>query len=85
MTDKLVGASELVRALTPCLFGLTGLTIILCAVLNSEKLSGDRFAYTVGSGVAFLTSGAGGFSPQNRPQAQTRVNHADQIDIDQSK
>ncbi|MEG4529894.1 hypothetical protein [Microcoleus sp. D2_18a_D3] len=82
--ENISAISEIIRALTPGIFGISGLTIILCAILNSERLVGDRFAYTIGAAGAFLGSAAGGFSPQNR-QSQTRVNHADQIDIDQSK
>ena len=75
--------SEIIRALTPPIFGVASLTIILCAILNSERLTGDRFAYVIGAGGAFGGYAAGGFSPQNR-QAQNRIS-ADQVDIDQSK
>ncbi|MEG4861222.1 hypothetical protein QUB75_27070 [Microcoleus sp. K1-B6] len=74
---------EIIRALTPCLFGSASLVIILCAIFNSDKLLGDRFAYTLGTAGAFLGSAAGGFSPQNR-QSQNRIS-AEQVDIDQSK
>lgn len=76
---------EAVRACTPALFGLSGLIIILCALFNSEKLVGDRFAYVIGAAGAFGGYAAGGYSPSQRQQPQTKVNHADQVDIDQSK
>jgi len=75
---------EVIRSLTPIFFGSGSLIIILIAIINSERLLGDRFAYVLGTAGGFLGSAAGGFSPQNRQQ-QTRVNHVDQIDIDQSK
>lgn len=75
---------EIIRALTPCTFGIASLIIILCAIFNGEKLVGDRFAYIIGAGSAFGGYAAGGFSPQNR-QSQTRVGHADQVDIDNTK
>lgn len=73
---------EIIRALTPCTFGIASLIIILCAIFNSERLGGDRFAYVIGAGGAFGGYAAGGYSPQNRQVAQTRVGHADQVDID---
>lgn len=84
-SDNLYAAAEIIRSLTPYAFGAGSLIIILCAILNSERLVGDRFAYTIGAAGAFLGSAAGGFSPQNRQAPQTRVGHADQVDIDQSK
>lgn len=74
---------EIIRALTPPVFGFASLTIILCAVFNSERLTGDRFAYVIGAGGAFGGYAAGGFSPQAK-QPQTRVGHAEQVEIDQS-
>ncbi|MEG4915742.1 hypothetical protein [Microcoleus sp. B7-D4] len=84
-SENIYAVAEIIRALTPFFFGSAGLVIILCAILNSDRLVGDRFAYTIGAAGAFLGSAAGGFSPQNRQQPQTKVGHADQIDIDQSK
>lgn len=81
--DNLYVVSEIIRALTPFFFASGGLAIILCAVLNSEKLAGDRFIYVLASAGPLLGSAAGGFSPQNR-QPQNRIS-ADQVDIDQSK
>lgn len=83
-SDNLYAAAEIIRSLTPYAFGSAGLAIILCAVLNSERLAGDRFIYVLASAGPLLGSAAGGFSPQTR-QSQTRVTHADQVDIDQSK
>lgn len=84
-SESLYAVAEIIRSFTPYGFGGAGLVIILCAILNSDRLVGDRFAYVVGAGGAFLGSAAGGFSPQNRQSPQTRVGHADQVDIDQSK
>lgn len=83
-TDNFYGIAEIVRAFTPYAFAGAGLTIAVCAIVNSDRLVGDRFAYTIGVAGAFLGASAGGFSPQSR-QAQTRVGHADQVEIDQSK
>lgn len=83
-SETLYAAAEIIRSLTPYFFGTAGLAIILCAVLNSDKLAGDRFIYVLATAGPLLGSAAGGFSPQSR-QAQTRVGHADQVDIDQSK
>lgn len=80
--DNLYAGAEIIRSLTPYFFGGAGLIIFLCAILNSEKLPGDRFAYTLGAAGTFLGSAAGGYSPQNRQAPQTRVGHADQVDID---
>ncbi|MEG4484846.1 hypothetical protein [Microcoleus sp. D2_18a_B4] len=74
---------EIVRSLTPCALGIAGFSLAVCAILNSERLTGDRFAYTLGVAGTFLGSAAGGYSPQNR-QSQNRIS-ADQVDIDQSK
>ncbi len=84
-SDNLYATAEIIRSLTPYAFGVGAVTIILCAIFNSDRLTGDRFAYTIGAAGAFLGSAAGGFSPQNRQSPQTRVGHADQVDIDQSK
>ncbi|MEG3899802.1 MULTISPECIES: hypothetical protein [unclassified Microcoleus] len=83
--ETLYAVAEITRSSTPYIFGLIGLTIILCGIFNSGRLSGDRFAYVMGAGGAFGGYAAGGFSPQNRQSPQTRVGHADQVDIDQSK
>lgn len=77
--------AEVIRAFTPCMFGIIGSILILCAIFNSEKLIGDRFAYVIGAAGAFGGYAAGGYSPSQRQQPQTKVNHADQVDIDQSK
>jgi len=79
----LYGTAEVIRASTPVFFGTAGLAIILIAVVNSEKLPGDRFIYVLGSAGPLLGFAGGGFSPQNR-SPQNRIN-ADQVDIDQSK
>ena len=81
--ETLYAIAEITRSSTPYVFGLIGLTIILCGIFNSDRLSGDRFAYVMGAGGAFGGYAAGGFSPQNR-SPQNRIN-ADQVDIDQSK
>ena len=83
--DNLYAAAEIIRSLTPYFFGSAGFVIILCAILNSDRLAGDRFIYVLASAGPLLGSAAGGFSPQNRQSPQTRVGHADQVDIDQSK
>ncbi|MEG4579368.1 hypothetical protein QUA71_06995 [Microcoleus sp. MON1_C5] len=83
-SESFEAISELARSFTPYVFGVAGLTIILCAIFNSDRLVGDRFAYVIGAGGAFGGYAAGGFSPQGR-SPQNRVNHADRIDIDQSK
>ena len=83
--ETIYATAEIARSFTPYIFGVIGLSIILCAIFNSERLVGDRFAYVIGAGGAFGGYAAGGFSPQNRQSPQTRVSHADQIDIDQSK
>lgn len=80
--DNLAAICELIRALTPNIYGLTGATIIFLAIINSERLIGDRFVYVVGAGSALGAAGAGGFSPQNR-QSQNRID-AERVDIDQS-
>jgi len=84
-SDNIYALAELSRSLTP--FGLIvgSLIVVSLAVNNSEKLVGDRFVYVVGIAGTFLGAAAGGYSPQQRQQPQTRVNHADQVDIDQSK
>lgn len=81
-SENFYGIAEIVRSFTPHFLGGAALTIFLCAIFNSEKLPGDRFAYTLGGAGAFLGAAAGGYSPQNRQAPQTRVGHADQIDID---
>jgi len=83
MKGDLYGISEIIRSLTPVFFATAGLGIILGAVLNSEKLPGDRFIYVLSSAGPLLGFAGGGFSPQNR-SPQNRIN-ADQVDIDQSK
>lgn len=82
-SENLYATAEIIRSLTPIMLGGASLIIFLCAIFNSNNLVGDRFAYTLGGAGIFLGSAAGGFSPQNR-QSQTRVGHADNIDIDQS-
>lgn len=82
-SENLYALAEIIRAFTPYAFGGAGFAIILCAVLNSDRLAGDRFIYVLASAGPLLGSAAGGFSPETR-QAQTRVGHADQVDI-QSK
>lgn len=83
-SENLVLVCELVRALTPCLYGAFGSILIFIAIVNSERLIGDRFAYVIGTAGAVGAAGAGGFSPQNNRQSQNRIS-ADQVDIDQSK
>lgn len=80
-SENFYAIAEITRSFTPYAFGAAGLTIILCAIFNSDRLVGDRFAYVVGAGGAFLGSAAGGFSPQSR-QPQTRVERVDHVDID---
>ncbi|MEG4419378.1 hypothetical protein QUA70_12315 [Microcoleus sp. LAD1_D5] len=84
MKPDLYGIAEIIRSLTPLFFASAGLAIILAAVVNSEKLAGDRFIYVLASAGPLLGFAGGGFSPQNR-SPQNRVDHADRIDIDQSK
>ena len=84
-SENLYALAEIIRSFTPYFFGSAGLVIILCAILNSDRLAGDRFIYVLASAGPLLGSAAGGFSPQNRQSPQTRVGHADQVDIDQSK
>lgn len=78
-SESLYAVAEIARSFTPYAFGAAGLTIILCAIFNSDRLVGDRFAYVVGAGGAFLGSAAGGFSPQQSRQFQTKV---DRVEID---
>ncbi len=80
--ENFYAIAEIARSFTPYAFGAVGLTIILCAIFNSDRLTGDRFAYVIGAGSAFGGYAAGGFSPQGRQSPQTRVGHADQVDID---
>ena len=46
-SENLYAAAEIIRSLTPYFFGSAGLVIILCAVLNSDRLAGDRFIYVL--------------------------------------
>ena len=73
---------EIIRSLTPCLFGLFGFILILSAIFNAERLGGERLAYVIGAGGAFGGYAAGGFSPQTRQQSQTKIDQAEQVDID---
>ena len=82
MKHDLYGTAEIIRALTPFFFASGGLAIILCAVINSQKLTGDRFIYVLASAGPLLGSAAGGFSPQNR-QPHNQIS-GDRVDIDQS-
>lgn len=81
-TDSVSAICELIRALTPNVYGLTGAVIIFLAIVNSERLIGDRFVYVIGAGSALGAAGAGGFSPQNR-QSQNRID-SEHVEIDQS-
>lgn len=81
--ENIYAVSELARSLTPYGFALGGIVVILCAMLNSERLVGDRFISILAGANLLLGSAAGGYSPQSR-QPQNRIS-ASQVDIDQSK
>lgn len=82
--DELYASAENIRAFTPYILTIASVTIAVCAMINSERLVGERFAYTMGVAGAFLSAAATGYNPQSR-QVQTRVGHADQVEIDQSR
>lgn len=84
-SDSIYALAELVRASTPYGLIIACLIIALSAINASEKLIGDRFAYALGIATGLASAAAGGYSPSQRQQPQTKVNHADQVDIDQSK
>lgn len=83
--ENIYALSELVRSSTPYGLVIASLIIVLSVISNSDKLVGDRFAYALGVATGLASAAAGGYSPQQRQQARTRVNHAEQVDIDQSK
>jgi len=83
--ETIYALAELARASTPYGLIIASLVVVLVAIGNSEKLVGDRFAYVLGIAGGLSAAAAGGYSPSQRQQPQTRVNHADQVEIDQSK
>lgn len=83
--ENIYALSEFARSSTPCGLVLASLIIVLSAINNSDKLVGDRFAYVLGVATGFASAAAGGYSPQQRQQPQTNVDHADRVDIDRSK
>lgn len=83
--ENVYALSELIRSSTPYGLVIASLIIALSVINNSDKLVGDRFAYALGVATGLASAAAGGYSPQQKQQAQTKVDHADQVDIDQSK
>jgi 4-hydroxybenzoate polyprenyltransferase len=83
--ENIYALSELIRSSTPYGLIIASLMIVLSAISNSDKLVGDRFAYVLGVATGLASAAAGCYGPQQRQQAQTKVDHADQVDIDQSK
>lgn len=80
--DNIYALADLVRSATP--YGLIAgsVIIVLTTINSSDKLIGERFAVVLGVATGLAGAAAGAYSPQTRQQPQTKIDKADQVDID---